>query len=229
MNDKKEEDKAAGVINFHIPSMSQGMPKVVLAAVAVTTAIFLLIPFTQLLESVGKKDSLVVQVDIAPPPPPPPPEPPEQEDEEIEEPPPPPPPPPPPQLSLSQLDLALDPGIGDAMSAAFGLGGFNTRPDAMAEMKEFFNVNELDEKPRMIIFVKPEKPFQMRQDRIAGYTRVRFQVDENGNMIRIVRFTETTHAVLKDSVRAVFKKWKMTEPKKNGQRVKAVVELPIKF
>ena len=72
MNDKKEEKKAAGVIDFHIPSMSQGIPMVVLAAVVVTTAIFLLIPFTQLLESIGKKDSLIVQVDIAPPPPPPP-------------------------------------------------------------------------------------------------------------------------------------------------------------
>ena len=115
------------------------------------------------------------------------------------------------------------------MTAAFGLGGFNTGPDAIAEMKEVFNESELDEKQRMINFVKPEKPFQMRKDRISGYTRVRFQVDENGNMIRIVRFTETTHAVLKDSVSAVFKQWKMTEPKKNGQRVKAVVELPIKF
>ena len=138
-------------------------------------------------------------------------------------------PPPPPQLSLSQLDLALDPGIGDAMSAAFGLGGFNTRPDAMAEMKEFFNLSELDEKPRMIIYVPPEKPFQMRKDRISGYTRVKFRVDENGDMMQIVSFSETTHEALKDSVRAVFKKWKMTEPKKNGQRVKLQMELPIRF
>ena len=65
MNDKKKEEKAAGVINFNIPSMSQGIPMVVLAAIVVTTAIFLLIPFTQLLDSIGKKDSLVVQVDIA--------------------------------------------------------------------------------------------------------------------------------------------------------------------
>ena len=38
----------------------------------------------------------------------------------------------------------------------------------MAEMKEFFNVNELDEKPRMINFVKPEKPFQMRGSELAA-------------------------------------------------------------
>ena len=227
MNDKKEEEKAAGVINFQIPSMSQGIPMVVLAAVVVTTAIFLLIPFTQLLESIGKKDSLIVQVDIAPPPPPPPPEPPEQEDEEIEEPPPPPPPPPPPQLSLSQLDLALDPGIGDAMSAAFGLGGFNTRPDAMAEMKEFFSVSELDEKPRMIIYVPPEKPYQLRKDRIPCSTKIKFRVDKNGNMIEIVSFTETTHKALEDNVRAVFKQWKMTEPKKDGRRVKLQMIQPI--
>ena len=58
MNDKKQDDEAAGVIDFHIPSMNQGIPMVVLAALVVTTAIFLLIPFTQLLESIGKKDSL---------------------------------------------------------------------------------------------------------------------------------------------------------------------------
>lgn len=230
MAEKDNNDVAAGVIDFHIPSINQGAPLVAISSIILTAGIFMLIPFTQLLESVGKKDSLTVQVDIAPPPPPPPPEPPEEEDEEVEEtPPPPPPPPPPPQLSLSQLDLALDPGIGDAMAGAFGFGGFNTRPDAMAEMKEFFSVSELDENPRMISFVRPEKPFNMRKDRISGYTRVRFQVDENGDMLRIVHFSETTHAILEEEVRKVFKQWKMTEPKKNGQRVKAVVELPIKF
>jgi protein TonB len=227
---KESEKASAGVIDFHIPAINQSLPMVGLAALVVTAGIFMLIPFTQLLESVGKKDTITVPVDIAPPPPPPPPDPPEEEEEEVEEtPPPPPPPPPPPQLSLAQLDLALDPGIGDAMAGAFGFGGFDTRPDAMAEMKEFFSVSELDEKPRMINFVTPEKPFQMRQDRISGYTRVRFQIDENGNMLRIVQFSETTHQILEDAVRAVFNQWKMTEPKKNGQRVKAVVEIPIKF
>ncbi len=229
MSKKKQDFKARGVIDFYIPKIRQNFLHVAFLTVIVTTAIFLLIPFTQLLKTVGKKDSLNVQVDIAPPPPPPPPEPPKKEDEELDEPPPPPPPPPPPQLSLSQLELALDPGIGDSMSAAFGLGGFSTRPDAMAEMKEFFMVSELDEKPRMINFVRPEKPFLLRKDRVSGYTRVRFRVDENGDMLRIERFTETTHPILEDSVRAVFKRWKMTEPRKNGRPVKAIVELPIKF
>ena len=229
MSKKQQGKKVHGVIDFYIPKIRQNFPVVAFLTILVTASIFLLIPFTQLLKIVGKKDSITVQVDIAPPPPPPPPEPPDKEEDELDEPPPPPPPPPPPQLSLSQLDLALDPGIGDSMSAAFGLGGFSTRPDAMAEMKEFFMVSELDEKPRMINFVKPEKPFELRKDRVSGYTRVRFRVDENGDMIRIERFTETTHSILEDSVRAVFKKWKMTEPRRNGQPVKAIVELPIKF
>ena len=229
MSEKKQDSNASGIINFYIPKIRQNFLLVAILTLFVTVSIFLLIPFTQLLKTVGKKDSITVQVDIAPPPPPPPPDPPEEDDEELDEPPPPPPPPPPPQLSLSQLELALDPGIGDSMNAAFGLGGFSTRPDAMAEMKEFFMVSELDEKPRMINFVKPEKPFQLRKDRVSGYTRVRFKVDENGDMMRIEKFTETTHKILEDSVRAVFKKWKMTEPQRNGQPVKAIVELPIKF
>ena len=69
----------------------------------------------------------------------------------------------------------------------------------------------------------------MRKDRISGYTRVKFRVDENGDMMQIVSFSETTHEALKDSVRAVFKKWKLTEPKINGQRGKLQMELPIRF
>ncbi|MGF1531909.1 MAG: energy transducer TonB [Puniceicoccaceae bacterium] len=220
----------AGVIDFDIPSLDQKWPVVVLASLVLTFLIFMLIPFTQLLEIGGRKDSLTVRVDLAPPPPPPPPEPPEDEPEEDrQETPPPPPPPPPPQLSLAQLDLALEPGIGDSMAGAFGFGGFDTRPDALAELKEFYTVSELDERPRMLNFVKPEKPFDMRRERVDGFTRVRFQVDEAGRIIRIVNFSETTHRVLEDAVRAVIQQWRLTEPKRNGKPVKAIVELPIKF
>jgi len=225
-----DNKKFSGVIDFEIPSMNQAWPAVALASVLVSLGIFMLIPFTQLLESVGRKDNLTVSVDIAPPPPPPPPEPPEEEEQEAEEEtPPPPPPPPPPQLSLSQLDLALEPGIGDAMAGAFGFGGFDTRPDAMAEMKEFFDVQELDEKLRVLNFQAPEKPFQMRKDRISGYTRVIFIVDEAGNVSRVLGFKDTTHRELEDAVRQVINVWKFSPPTKDGRKVKARVEQPIRF
>jgi len=229
---KKSEqaETFSGVIDFRIPSLSQSLPAVALASLLLTALIFMLIPFTQLLEGVTRQDNLTVSVDIAPPPPPPPPDPPEEEEEEPEEQePPPPPPPPPPQLSLSQLDLALEPGIGDTMAGAFGFEGFNTQPDAVAEMKEFFDIGELDEKLRVLNFKPPEKPFQLRKDRVSGFTRVTFIVDESGNVSRIIGFKETTHQKLEDAVREVIHLWKFSPPTKDGRKVKARVEQPIRF
>lgn len=230
MADSKTDEKFTGVIDFKLPTLGQSLALVGLSAILVTVGIFMLVPFTQLLESIGRKDDLTVSVDIAPPPPPPPPDPPEEEEEEMEDTPPPePPPPPPPQLSLSQLDLAMDPGIGDAMEGAFGFGGFDTRPDAMAEMKEFFDVKELDEKLRVLNFQSPEKPYNMRRDRVEGFTRVTFIVDENGNVSRVLGFKETTHRELEEAVRKVINLWKFSSPTKDGRKVKARVEQPIRF
>lgn len=209
--------------------MNDSWGAVIVSSIFLTTAIFMLIPFTQLLESVGKKDTQILSVDIAPPPPPPPPEPPEEEEPEVEDPPPPPPPPPPPQLSLSQLDLAMDPGIGDAMAGAFGFGGFDTQTDALAEMKDFFDVSELDEKLRVLNFQAPEKPYNMRRDRVSGFTRVEFIVDEAGNVSRVIGFTETSHRELEEAVRAVINNWKFSPPTKDGRKVKARVQQPIRF
>jgi len=210
--------------------MGQSWPAVAAASVLLAFGIFMLVPFTQLLDPVGRKPTETVQVDIAPPPPPPPPEPPEEDEpEEIEEPPPSPPSPPPPKLSLAQLDLALEPGIGSAMEGAFSFEGFSAPPDAAAEMKDLFDVSELDEPLRVVNFERPEKPIQMRKDRIEGYTRVTFIVDRSGDVARIVGFDETTHKILESSVREVIGLWKFSPPTKNGRKVRARVIQPIRF
>ncbi len=231
MAKKGPKSEALEVIDFKIPSMNEAWPLAAFASIVLTAAIFLLIPFTQLLESVGRKDSVIVAVDIAPPPPPPPPAPPKEEEEaKVENTPPPlPPPTPPPQLSLSQLDLTLNPGIDDAMSGAFGFGGFNTQPDAMTEMKEFFDIRELDEKLRVLHFQPPEKPYNMRRNRVSGFTRVSFIVDKEGNVARVIGFTDTTHKELESAVSKVIDQWKFTPPTKDGRKVKARVEQPIRF
>jgi protein TonB len=227
--DTKTDEKFTGVIDFKLPRLGQSLPLVGFSAILVTLGIFMLIPFTQLLESLGRKDDLAVSVDIAPPPPPPPPDPPEEEEEELDDnPPPPPPPPPPPQLSLSQLDLALDPGIGDAMAGAFGFGGFNTRPDAVAEMKEFFSLSELDENPKRLAGAQPTAPFALRRDRIKAYTQALVEIDQLGN-VRVISFAKTTHREMEEEFMKVVNTFKYTPPKKDGKKVKARFYIPFAF
>lgn len=229
MAESKTDTKFTGVIDFKLPTLGQSLALVGFSAILVTLGIFMLIPFTQLLESIGRKDNLTVQVDIAPPPPPPPPDPPEEEEEEMDDtPPPPPPPPPPPQLSLSQLDLALDPGIGDAMAGAFGFGGFNTRPDAVAEMKDFFSLSELDENPKRLAGVSPTAPFSLRRDRIKAYTQALVEIDELGN-VRVISFAKTTHREMEDEFMKVVGTFKYSPPTKDGKKVKARFYIPFAF
>jgi len=228
-NTKDNETTFSGVIDFEIPGMKRSWPLALVASIFVSLGIFMLIPFTQLLESIGRNDDLTVSVDIAPPPPPPPPDPPEEEEEEEpQEEPPPPPPEPPPQLSLSQLDLALEPGIGDAMAGAFGFGGFNTRPDAVQEMKEFFSLSELDENPKKIAGQTPQAPFSLKRDRIPAYTQALVEIDQNGN-VRVISFSKTTHREMEEEFLKVVDTFKYTPPTKDGKKVRARFYIPFRF
>ena len=130
---------------------------------------------------------------------------------------------------ISQLNFASDALVFDKPNVDISKDNIADISNAVKKDGLLFKLKDLDEKPRMINFVKPEKPYQLRIDRVKGYTKVRFMVDENGEMMYIEKFSETSHSSLEDSVRDVFKKWKMTAPMKNGKPVKAVVELPIKF
>ena len=53
--DKDESFAEAGVIDFEIPSLQEAWPVVAVSSIVVTAGIFMLIPFTQLLEGLGKK------------------------------------------------------------------------------------------------------------------------------------------------------------------------------
>ena len=215
---------------FHAPKFLQAPVKVGVSAVLLTLGIFLLIPLTQLLETAGREGGLTVSADIAPPPPPPPPDPPEEEEEEEpeEEPPPPPPPAEPPRPSLNQLDLALEPGIGDAMGS-FGLTGFSLQPNAVEEMQDLFDVSELDEPPRFLAGSQPEKPFSLRSSREDGFTRVEIIIDQRGNVERILGFDQTTHRELERAVRDVVETWRFTPPTRNGERVRSNFIVPVRF
>lgn len=196
-------------------------------AVLATLLIFLLVPFTQMLGELDGRRAMVRSVEIAPPPPPPPPE--------IEEPEPPPepeePPPPldtpPPPLDLTQLELALNPGIGDAMAGSFGFGGFAVQPDAVAEMN-LFEVEDLDEPPRPLRQVRMEVPARFRQERISGLVRVEIAIDEEGHT-EVLGIVESSDPALEQPAREAAAQWKWTPPRRNGEPVRARYVFPIGF
>jgi protein TonB len=212
-------EKGKAPPSYQPASMTPAILRVVIYASALTLAIMFLIPFTQYITSLVDGGPDVVAVDVLPPPPPPPPE----MEEPPEEPPPEEPPPemsePPPPLSLSQLDVALEAGVGDAMAGSFGFGGFAVQPDALADM-QLFDVRDLDEAPRRIVTVNPEYPFHFKQERIKFRCVVHIIIDERGN-VEVSEIQDLKHNDARQPMIEALEKWKYTPPKKNGEPVRA--------
>jgi protein TonB len=201
--------------------------RAIILGAALSFGIFILVPFTQMLSGLKPQDKTVRSFDVVQPPPPPPPE----LEEPPEEPPPEEPPPemtpPPPPMSLTQLELALNPGIGDALAGVGGFEAFALSPDAALEA-QLFDVQDLDELPRPIRQVRMEPPTRFRQERISGLVRVEIMIDEEGRTT-VRRIIESSHSDLVDPAREALRQWVWSPPKKNGDPVKARYILPIGF
>jgi protein TonB len=204
-----------------------GRFRAIIFGVLLSVGILFMIPFTQLLSGLNREEKKVRSFDIVQPPPPPPPE----LEEPPEEPPPEQPPPemvpPPPPLNLTQLELALNPGIGDALAGAGGFEAFSLSPDAALET-QLFEVQDLDELPRPMRQVKMEPPSRFRQERISGLVKVEIMIDEMGKTT-VMRIIESSDPELETPAREALEQWVWSPPKKNGEAVKARYALPIGF
>jgi len=189
----------------------------VLGAVALTSVFFLVLPFIQAIHK-GPAADLVLQTvstaDVPPPPPPP-----EEEPEEEEEP----EPEPPqmqedlPQLDLSQLELALNPGVSGDLFGAEMMVRLN--PAAAADGAEaIFSQSDLDQAPLPVHQPAPKLTAQMRQ-RAPGKVVVIFEVDANGR-VQTPRVRSSTDPVFESAVLAAIRQWRFEPGKRNGEAVR---------
>ncbi len=170
---------------YQAPPMSGGGSRVLsyLSASALAAFIFLSLPITQLLNGKGASANTIVADSVSiPPPPAPPPEPPPPEEELAEE--------DVPELEkelqpleLSQLDVALNLGVGDALNVGYALLGFGVTPDTIAQM-DIFELNDLDNNPQRIVAIPPIYPFALKRDKINGWIKLIIIIDERGKVIK---------------------------------------------
>jgi len=206
-------------IGFNPRSSGPPVIRIVLLALIIVCFLLAILPVTQWL-SADRGNRTVRSIDTValPPPEPPPPEPPppEEEEEQEEEPelddePPPP--------SISQLEAALNPGIGDAAATAAGLGEWGVLPDALSEL-DVFEIADLDSRPRARKRVMPEYPIEIRERRIEGDVVAVVMIDEKGN-VTVERINQSPHPDLSQSVRKALSQWRFDPPRKDGKAVKA--------
>lgn len=201
--------------------------RAIVYAGASVLAIYVLLPFTQLISGPPKNVIEFREFDISQPPPPSPPDMEEPPEPEVEEEPPPELREPPPPLDLAQLEMAMNPGIGDAQAAGLGLGGFESQPNALADL-QLFDVKDLDERPKPIRQVKMIPPTAFKKERRSGLVRLEVMIDEKG-ATKVLKVVESSDRALEDSAISTAEQWIWTPPKKNGEPVKARYVFPIGF
>lgn len=191
-----------------------------------TLACFLVLPIIQAIAEGERRSTIIPTVDAAvvePPPPPPEPEVEQQEVEEAE---------PPPELvedfeplDLSQLESALNPGLGT--------GGFGGLPlpsvaragdDTLGGGPDF----QIDEPPRCVYQPPPRIDNKVRK-RVPGSVHVVFIVNERGRVENPIVKSSTDPVFERPALDAVAK-WKFDPATRNGRpttcRIKRTISFP---
>ena len=92
-----------------------------------------------------------------------------------------------------------------------------------------FNVDELDQTPRLISKIEPRYPFKAERLGIEGYVKVKFIVDKHGSVSNIKIIEARPKGVFENSVMKSLPLWKFLPGRKYGEPVAAWVEAPINF
>jgi protein TonB len=209
---------------------------VVTGAVVLAVGLFLTLPLLQAITQPPEADLVVRAVDSAdlPPPPPPPPEEEKKEEEKQEE------EPEPPKLmeesaplDLSQLELALDLGMG---GGADGIGDFGVKiTTAMAATAQASNstaddlvsLSDLDQEPRLVHSPGPSMNDGLRK-KAPGKVVVIFIVDTSGRVENPTVQSATDPAFERPALQAI-KQWRFEPGKRKGQPVRFRMRQSITF
>ena len=154
--------------------------------------------------------------------------------EEIEEELPPPPeeeePPPeleaePPQLSLSQLDLALNPGTGGSIVGDFAMPTIATGASELGTT-DFVDFSDLDQVPKPLPGSKLDFPRRLKKKKVSGRVVLLIKLSETGEVLE-TEIESSNLPAFENIVAKLVRKWRFTPPTQNGTPVRAQARFPI--
>ena len=200
---------------------------VVIGAVVLSLLFFLVLPLMQSISKPPEQNQVPGGGEVAIPPPPPPTEPEEpEEDEEIEEPPPPELAEEPQPLDLTQLELALNPGLGGGTVPGVTIKIENVMAQG-GDVDSLFDVSNLDTPPRATYQVSPVMNDRMRRAG-GGTVYVIFIVDKDGRVVE-PRIQRSPDPVYNQAVLTAIRQWRFEPGKSGGKPVRSRTRLPFKF
>jgi len=200
---------------------------VVVGAAVLTAAFFLVLPLIQAITKQAAPDTTLQSLDSAslPPPPPAQEEEPEPEPEVQEK---------PPELvedtqllDLAQLELALNPTLGEGLLGGDFAMRLNTVTTNNEVVDALFSLSDLDQEPRGVHRPGPAMTADMRK-RAPMTVHVLFTVDQRGRVETAV-VQQANDPVFDKAALAAVKQWRFEPGKRNGQPVKFRMRVPITF
>ncbi len=208
---------------YHLPDSSRELPVSLLLGGGFALALFILMALAQMMGEIRRSDRELdetvmafnapeieeMEIEEAPPPP--------EEVPELEE-------EPPPQLSLDQLDLALNPGTGGSLAGDFSLPSLGSFKDEMAAA--FVDFSQLDQTPRPIGVFGFNFPRRLLKEKAQGRIVLLLKLDPKGEVLD-VEVDSSTLPKFNDFVLGEVKRWKFTPPTQQGRPVQALARLPI--
>ena len=212
--------------SYQPPEGKDNSNKSALIGIGITTLLFLAIPLTQLFIRYEKSTEMIDALDMAPPPPPPP----------LEDEPPPPPPeeePPPeldtpsPPITLEQINMSLEPGIGSSLSGDFALPTFDVDAKSLGGL-DIFDISELDQPPVPRRQISPVFPPEAKRMSLSGRVVVEFIVTTEGRVID-AKVVSSSDSIFNNYALDAVRKWVFTPGEKGGKKVNTRVQIPIPF
>ena len=197
-----------------------------LAALAVAMFLFLLVPLTQDFQDAVITTKEIRSIRYIPPPPdvtPPAPEP----EVEAEKPPAPDLIDPPSDLNLTELQVSLNPGVGDSLGVGIARPDFAEEQNLIEDIKDIFRFSDLAQAPRSIYTPRFQFPRSLTVRRVKeGTVVLQILIDETGKA-SVEKVISTTHQALVETARKVASKSRFSIPKINGRAVKVRGHWPL--
>jgi len=133
------------------------------------------------------------------------------------------------KIEMDRLSFEINPRLVEGMAVAPPPKLLHLTEKLPDLRKPFYDLSEVDQKPAVLLKLKPPYPYRARQFNITGYVRVKFLVDKLGQVTRITILESYPEGVFDNTVRSTLASWKFAPGKVEGKPVSTWVVTRIAF
>ena len=131
------------------------------------------------------------------------------------------------ELNLNELELSLNPGIGDALAMGVGSVSLEEQVDVLEQIQQVFQFSDLESIPSMIASPRFDYPQSLiRRGIRKGTVDLLIRIDKKGNA-NVLQVLSSPHNELTRVAKRLVERSRFTTPKIDGVPVTVDGNLPL--